>query len=891
MSKNIYKVAESAAKLQQPNIQKIFDFYKDEYGFKTIQDAWFFIHQEVSMMDKYKNNPTERITVLEQLDNYWGLIFDYLESKFPIEKFDIAINPISNYEETYPKLKIGVYDADSYDIYIIRKEDNHHAFLHKFTLYEDLWKNPKDFEESTLKEYPDMCCIFDNNINWLTNAVNTFNSTAFWKTNDDVFQNKLVDKFVSIIDSTSKATSIEMLASVEEKLKPSDVIDTTIDIDNTNNSSTNMDSVVENSVTEIDGLESSPNVNIHHNKLVNSNANMDKSATTNSINSAQEENYDEEMVELSDDFIADMDKFGKDCDDLNNMVWKYKFENNGDNSNANTIPSCTITNQNEQEHSKTLSPKESPSLRKSNKLKNEKKSQWEPNFKIDLSSLLTFIQTDKKFFSSTFLTSCGFKDGDQKTKTGDPIMVKLSPDKFLEATSLYKEIQINKNEMVRAIAFDVDMDYNKFAPILEKLILNEVVPAPSFIVTRLSSKHSHLVYLLDKRYTTRFRQTKILVEEIKSHFQKAFDSDKGFNNSFIHNPFYEYINDKKEYFSSDKDGYVTHNAPVLNHLGKEPSPDKLDLNIYRLDDLAHFAQQVKNNKYIKEFEDNIEQMFKHQDGRYKVDNNELNIKLNEAGSNKYDSYTSRFPTGPEYRNNTLFYNGLAYANKDKLKSEESIYKIIERAAHYLNSLFPKSHPIKDSEIRSIAKSVWKIHNNNRNYVYAFRSWDNSEYYYDVMTKTMRYLEISHEFKTFSERQQMRGKLSGAARKAIQVKRQKELCLLLENGKWKGLNKTKLKEEAAKHFRVSTKTIERDLTELRNQKEQRFLSFEYYIETIKKVNPLLTVGKRMWHQFILWNKPPQITRSNDTAFHENVAISFKDFILSLKEIQKANSLAA
>lgn len=493
--------------------------------------------------------------------------------------------------------------------------------------------------------------------------------------------------------------------------------------------------------------------------------------------------------------------------------------------------------------------------------------QWVPNENIDLSELLAYWLDEEKIgvFHTDYVNTCskGFKKQDLIANGGMPSVAKLKRKHLINCgqLELYKEITVNTSKSVTAMAFDIDMPYEEFEQKLRHLIADGYIPAPSFSIVRKSSRHCHVVWLLQERKWLNSASDKERYNIVFNTFNHLLDGDTGYHNLMIHNPFYQYLTDRNRYFSNDSEGYILQPPPIIDEQGQgaEPDLDKLVLRTFAFDDLLHISLRLKAAQEQQTMMEVLSEVT--QDKNNRQDKSELSIFLSKDGAKNYDKLVEQcldkkvFMTGDEYRNNTLFYNAMCMANINNLRSLQSIQNYVFTAydENYGNDKAKnsKSDDISDSELRAIAKSVYQYTIGNRNYIRKFVDWHKS---YDESM-----IDI------YCSEQKRLGKLSGKVRQARQRHRQKQIKELMCKGHFAGLPREKLKEMLAIQFDVSVRTIERDLKHLEDEQAQHFYSFEIAKAQTKEIQlirkremikqgrePIAVkrLTKTMWKEFLL-----------------------------------------
>lgn len=532
------------------------------------------------------------------------------------------------------------------------------------------------------------------------------------------------------------------------------------------------------------------------------------------------------------------------------------------------------------------------------------------NESIDLSDLIKYFSTigltPKKFACSKGFKS--YDEMDRQFKT--PIVSFISRQDFFDKEAqLYKEIQINNNYTMGAVIFDMDVHYLDFEPKLKELISRSIIPAPSYITIRPENGHFHLVYLLNKRVGTKYHQKRM--QYIRQYFTKCLQSDVGYHNTYTHNPFYEYLFDKKQYFRGDKYGYVTLPSPITGPDGNVSRKDKLEFKAYSIYDLSDYSYSVYQNKQQKELAETLENI--HNNPFYKKEKfNPLTLDngLSKNGliKAKADIDMIGFKTGPTHRNNTLFYNTLAFLNEIRNSNYIKHYNDVEKLFLYIQNAYydnyEKHYPLlekmNDSEFYGIARSVYDIHfNKQTNYVFQKRDWHGrdcdangnfigNEKYAKIKNDRV-FPEVTDEFDNqynrnpkyknedpneindFIKKQRENGVKSGIARQKIQHQRQQTMQKFLTSHDFEKLSPNQLKELMAKRFRCSIRTIERDLKTILEFRKETFQPFQFYVNAIKQqTKKFKYIHKQAWHKFIL-----------ETEFHANsiydVITAFKNFL--------------
>lgn len=519
---------------------------------------------------------------------------------------------------------------------------------------------------------------------------------------------------------------------------------------------------------------------------------------------------------------------------------------------------------------------------------------------IDLSSVWNHMI--KIFPKRGAKCSFGFKGYDLKDDSSTPIVRFYPKDSFFILNSeLLKEIRLNTEQTIGAITFDIDIPYDKYKPVLMDLITSGLIPEPTYIIIRKGTRRFHIVYLLDKRYYTHDSINQDALNSIRTYFTEVLKSDVAYNNTFMHNPFYEYSTYEKRYFSTDSRGYIVVPSPI-NSDGTIPNKKKLELITYPLWQLSYYHARA-----IEAYQQ--DEMGKHMIGLFNTPENKKNGKvlslfLNDVGLKRYnelfktpleqidDTYQGKkkdivetkqtkvtakkrpkkkneendlisdeqshvsngnvlevptvknaselncvidiamktvFQTGPNFRNNTLWYNAMAILNakKGRITSLESLCDYVEECyiTHYKSYENPKAGKpaMTKSELNAIAQSAWNYHKRDVNHIFFPRAWDGS----DIDDWGKKPSE-----RKFKENQKRRSKRSAEVRRQQKEQRQEQLSKLLEQRYWADLSLTDLKYHAAKHFCCSEKTIERDLQCIKRKKETQFMSFNNFIKDCK-----------------------------------------------------------
>lgn len=508
--------------------------------------------------------------------------------------------------------------------------------------------------------------------------------------------------------------------------------------------------------------------------------------------------------------------------------------------------------------------------------------EWKPNGNIDLFFLEQYFRMN--MLPKTMCTK-GFKDTDEKNCVGEPIIRYATRNELFNwgTISLYKTLQLNTSESITAIIFDIDLPYEIVEPKLNKLVNDGLLPEPSYICVRHSTRHPHVVYLLNERVEgahTDFIKNK--VREIRMMYNYYLGADVGYSNQNTHNPFYEYLQEKRYSVFSDPDGFSvipaprctnkdlvvkiashrsrkilgrtfqTNRQPTISGLellerakkdGRVP-PTPLRFKTYSLDELHLFFSQWHMMHQQETVIKNVANVCKTPEN--KLNGKALSVVLTKEGKQEYQKAFSHFATGSDFRNNTLFYNGLYFCKSNKIGYTNSdckrLYQYLLSAykMHYAER-YPDKPPILASEIKAIAISVFRIHYANQNYVKHPRSWDDNVFG----------IEFKSQFKTFEERQKERAQRSVDLRRLTQQKRQQKLQHQLEHGEIKGRTKTEIVEQAAKLHRVSEKTIWRDITAIEQHKAQRLKSYKHYAKYFHQQGVKLT--QRVWTHFLLFHK--------------------------------------
>lgn len=517
---------------------------------------------------------------------------------------------------------------------------------------------------------------------------------------------------------------------------------------------------------------------------------------------------------------------------------------------------------------------------------------WKPNARIDLSDFFKdFIKSISPRQKAIYCAK-GFKDWDPKNEKGNPITQHIKKENFFDGDfHHFKEISLNTEHYCRYIAFDVDMPYEQFKGKLEQMILDGIVPAPSFVVIRLSSRKSHVVYLLDDSYSIKSLACKKYFNAINNFYVKQFGADPSYRNYFIHNPFYQYdfYAEQKSYLFADEHGYVVEPPPVLDIHGKKSNPNKLEFVKHNLYKLSLYAYEMHEDFQFKEIDEVLGDIVA--DSSNKKDNHALNIKLNKKGQKKYDDAIKIINTGPEYRNNTLFVNGLYALNhnkKGKVSSEQGAIQMLHKLYkfHFADK-YLHLPPMSDSEITYIAKKIWKIHYDGNNHVHYERSWIGSDNKTnDVMAKG---LTVESNFQTVKDnknhiipieryvgtpipmsevkshkdwiaKQSESGKISGVVRAETKGKRMRKIYNELVSGVWRFVKKGVMKEAMAAKYDVSIRTIERDLADIRKIREFTMMSYETCVEQVKALFKF-KLQKSQWKYFNLHRPATDLTSTN------------------------------
>lgn len=512
--------------------------------------------------------------------------------------------------------------------------------------------------------------------------------------------------------------------------------------------------------------------------------------------------------------------------------------------------------------------------------KSKRAVDWNPNPNMDLYLLEQYFRLNLR---KTTMCSKGFKETDEKDEQGQPVVDFRKLDDLFDwgTAQLFKTIQVNTSNSVTALIFDIDKPYKVFEPRLQSLINDGLLPEPSYIAVRHSSSHSHVVYLLNKRQdnaNTDFIQNKI--KEIRMLYAHHLGADFGYSNTHTHNPFYQYLFDKRYSCFSDKEGFsiisppkrekaqaqqelvvqtvssdrlkkigryffVRRQEPVSfttlrNRYAQEDGRQLLRLNFktYSLDELHSFYTELKMTINQKKLIDGIADVCR--DRMNKRNHKDLSAFLNSEGQFLYNNTFSDFATGPDYRNNTLFYNALFFCRTQRVgfHSEKDVMRIYRYVLNAYNKNYAEGYPTKPpmlpTELFSIAKSVFQIHFAGQNYVKRPRDWHTNIY--------------GSDNKSFTQRQKERASRSVDARRIVQYKRQEQLRKDLEAGLIEGHTKSEMVYHAAKKYLVSEKTIWRDLSAIEQEKEQRCKSFWYYKKVCRKHG--LKLNKRIWTGFLL-----------------------------------------